>query len=213
MAVRFTPKPGSTQKRWSPIVQLERLVEAELAARLRQRVERRLKASAPGPVQADGRFRMGVAHPHSSADRRTRPDPRLRRAARKCDRRRVSRAGQTMIANNLVHQAILAGHSARFLTAADLILDLTKQETARVLQQRLRTYMRPAPLAIDDVGYLSYDAHAADPLPGRESSLRAEVLGDHNEPPLQAMGAPSSECRLRSRAHRPPDASRRDHHD
>jgi DNA replication protein DnaC len=69
-----------------------------------------------------------------------------------------------MIANNLVHQAILAGHSARFLTAADLILDLTKQETARVLQQRLRTYMRPAPLAIDDVGYLSYDAHAADPL-------------------------------------------------
>jgi DNA replication protein DnaC len=72
--------------------------------------------------------------------------------------------GKTMIANNLVHQAILAGHSARFLTAADLILDLTKQETARVLQQRLRTYMRPAPLAIDDVGYLSYDAHAADPL-------------------------------------------------
>jgi hypothetical protein len=28
-----------------------------------------------------------------------------------------------MIAKNLVHQAILAGHSARFLTAADLILD------------------------------------------------------------------------------------------
>jgi hypothetical protein len=33
----------ATQRRWSPIVQLERLVEAELAARLRQRVERRLK--------------------------------------------------------------------------------------------------------------------------------------------------------------------------
>jgi hypothetical protein len=31
-----------------------------------------------------------------------------------------------MIAKNLVHQAILAGQSARFLTAADLILDLTK---------------------------------------------------------------------------------------
>jgi hypothetical protein len=33
----------ATQKRWSPIVQLERLVEAPLAARLCQRVERRLK--------------------------------------------------------------------------------------------------------------------------------------------------------------------------
>src|SRR5688572_29378335 len=32
-----------THKRWSPIVQLERLVQAELEARLRQRVERRLK--------------------------------------------------------------------------------------------------------------------------------------------------------------------------
>ncbi len=41
--------------------------------------------------------------------------------------------GKTMLAKNLVHQAILAGHSARFLTAADLILDLTRQETARAL--------------------------------------------------------------------------------
>jgi DNA replication protein DnaC len=72
--------------------------------------------------------------------------------------------GKTMLAKNLVHQAILAGHSARFLTAADLILDLRKQDTARALQHRLRTYMRPALLAIDEVGYLSYDAHAADLL-------------------------------------------------
>ena len=72
--------------------------------------------------------------------------------------------GKTMIAKNLVHQAILAGHSARFMNAADVILDLTKQETARALQHRLRTYMRPSLLAIDEVGYLAYDAHAADLL-------------------------------------------------
>ena len=41
--------------------------------------------------------------------------------------------GKTMIAKNLVYEAILAGHSAPFLTAADLILDLTRQETARAL--------------------------------------------------------------------------------
>mgnify|MGYP003576395394 FL=1 len=72
--------------------------------------------------------------------------------------------GKTMLAKNLVHQAILAGHSARFLTAADLILDLTRQETARALQHRLRSYSRPTLLAIDEVGYLTYDAHAADLL-------------------------------------------------
>jgi DNA replication protein DnaC len=72
--------------------------------------------------------------------------------------------GKTMIAKNLVHEAILAGHSARFLTAADLLLDLTRQETARALQHRLRSYLRPSLLAIDEVGYLAYDAHAADLL-------------------------------------------------
>ena len=72
--------------------------------------------------------------------------------------------GKTMLAKNLVHQAILAGHSARFLTASDLILDLTSQETARALQRRLRTYLRPSVLAIDEIGYLAYDAHAADLL-------------------------------------------------
>ena len=34
----------ATQKRWSPVVQLERLVQAELEARLHHRVERRLRA-------------------------------------------------------------------------------------------------------------------------------------------------------------------------
>jgi DNA replication protein DnaC len=42
--------------------------------------------------------------------------------------------------------------------------DLTRQETARALQHRLRSYLRPSLLAIDEVGYLSYDAHAADLL-------------------------------------------------
>jgi hypothetical protein len=45
-----------------------------------------------------------------------------------------------------------------------LILDLTRQETARALQHRLRSYLRPSLLAIDEVGYLAYDAHAADLL-------------------------------------------------
>ena len=58
----------------------------------------------------------------------------------------------------------LAGHSARFITASDLLLDLNGQETARALERRLRHYARPALLAIDEIGYLAYDAHAADLL-------------------------------------------------
>ena len=69
-----------------------------------------------------------------------------------------------MLAKNIVHQVVLAGHSARFITASDLLLDLNGQETARALERRLRHYARPALLAIDEIGYLAYDAHAADLL-------------------------------------------------
>lgn len=70
--------------------------------------------------------------------------------------------GKTMIAKNLVHRAVLAGHNALFVTASDVLLDLSKQETSRALERRLRHYGQPALLVIDEVGYLSYDSHAAD---------------------------------------------------
>ena len=69
-----------------------------------------------------------------------------------------------MLAKNIAHQAILAGHSALFTTAADLLLDLNGQETARALERRLRHYTRPALLVCDELGYLAYDARAADLL-------------------------------------------------
>jgi DNA replication protein DnaC len=72
--------------------------------------------------------------------------------------------GKTLFAKNLVHQAILGGHSAQFVTASKLLLDLSKQETARALDHRLRSYAKPTLIAIDEIGYLSYDAHAADLL-------------------------------------------------
>jgi DNA replication protein DnaC len=102
--------------------------------------------------------------------------------------------GKTMIAKNLVHQAILAGHSARFLTAADLILDLTKQDTARSLQHRLRTYMRPALLAIDEVGYLSYDARLTSS--SRSSAAATKSLVITTNLPFKQWGTvfPNAAC-------------------
>jgi len=43
-----------------------------------------------------------------------------------------------MLAKNIAHQAVLAGHTALFATAADLLLDLNGQETARALERRLQ---------------------------------------------------------------------------
>ena len=72
--------------------------------------------------------------------------------------------GKTMIAKNLVHQAVLAGHSARFVLASDMLHDLAAQDSSISLQRRLRRYTGPALLAIDELGYLSYDSRYADLL-------------------------------------------------
>jgi DNA replication protein DnaC len=154
----------ATQKRWSPLVQLERLVQAELEARLHQRVERRLKDARLGRFKplADFEWTWPTQIHRPTVERVLTLDFLTQRE--NVIIVAPNGLGKTMLAKNLGHQAILAGHSARFLTAADLILDLTSQDTARALHRRLRTYLRPSLIAIDEVGYLAYDAHAADLL-------------------------------------------------
>lgn len=72
--------------------------------------------------------------------------------------------GKTMLAKNLLHQAILRGHTARFTLASDMLHDLAAQDSSTLLARRLRRYTTPAVLCVDEVGYLSYDSRYADLL-------------------------------------------------
>jgi len=72
--------------------------------------------------------------------------------------------GKTMIAKNLAHQALRAGYTARFLTASEMLNDLAAQEGTHALEKRLRRYLRPRLLALDELGYLAYGPHHADLL-------------------------------------------------
>jgi DNA replication protein DnaC len=72
--------------------------------------------------------------------------------------------GKTMIAKNLAHQAILRGHTARFLTASELLNDLAAQESSGALMRRLRHYAHPELLVLDEVGYLATSSDHADLL-------------------------------------------------
>ena len=154
----------ATQKRWSPVVLLDTVARAELDARARQRVERRLKEARIGRFKpmADFEWDWPKQIHRPSVDRLLTLEfvPKRENAILVA----AQGLGKTMLAKNLVHQAVLAGHSARFIAASDLILDLTAQETARALDRRLRAYTRPSLLCIDEIGYLAYDAHAADLL-------------------------------------------------
>jgi DNA replication protein DnaC len=72
--------------------------------------------------------------------------------------------GKTMLARNLVHRAVLAGTTARCVTASELLNSLAEAATAQTLQRKLAFYCRPQLLAIDELGYLAYDNRHADLL-------------------------------------------------
>ena len=72
--------------------------------------------------------------------------------------------GKTMIAQNLAHQALLRGHAVRFTTASEMLAALSACEGTASLERTLGHYVRPALLAVDEIGYLSYSNRAADLL-------------------------------------------------
>jgi DNA replication protein DnaC len=154
----------ATQKRWSPVVLLEALVYAELDERARRRLERQLRAARLGRFKPMADFEWDwPKHLHRPTVDRVFT---LDFVAKGENVVLVGNQGlgKTMLSKNLVHQAVLAGHSALFITASDLLLDLNSQDTSRALERRLRAYARPHLLAVDEIGYLAYDAHAADLL-------------------------------------------------
>lgn len=72
--------------------------------------------------------------------------------------------GKSTLARNIAHQAVLAGHSALFTSAGQMLNELAAQDGDSALKRRLAHYARPQLLVIDEVGYLSYSNRHADLL-------------------------------------------------
>ena len=154
----------ATQKRWGPVAVLETLVQAELADRARRHLERRLRGARLGRFKplTDWEWDWPKQIHRPTVERVFTLD--FIAKGENIVLAGNQGLGKTMLTKNLLHQAVLAGHSALFTTASDLLLDLNSQETSRALERRLRAYARPHVVAIDEIGYLAYDAHAADLL-------------------------------------------------
>lgn len=72
--------------------------------------------------------------------------------------------GKSTIAQNLGHQAVMAGHTVLFTTASNMLNDLAAQDGDNALRRRFKHYARPKLLVIDEVGYLAYSNRHADLL-------------------------------------------------
>jgi DNA replication protein DnaC len=154
----------ATKRRWGPTQLLEHVADAEQRERAQRSLDRRL-----------GQSKLGAFKPIADFDWAwpTRIDRPAVEAAIKLDFLGPAKnvvlvapqgLGKTMIAQNITHAALLAGHSALFVTAAQLLLDLGAQESTRALDRRLRYYTSRSLLCIDEIGYLSYDPRNSDLL-------------------------------------------------
>lgn len=154
----------ATKHRWSPIQLLEHLTATEQQERTRRSLERRLARARIGRFKpmADFDWAWPTRLERAAVEAALRLD--FLAAGRNLVLVAAQGLGKTMIAQNIAHQAVLAGHRVVFLTAAQLLLDLGGQDSARSLARRLQYYSQQGLLLIDEIGYLSYDARAADLL-------------------------------------------------
>ncbi|MGH8488198.1 MAG: ATP-binding protein [Gammaproteobacteria bacterium] len=153
----------ATEHRLAPRALIEDIVRGEMADRSRRSLERRRMRS-----------RLGAFKPIADFDWNW---------PKKIDRPLIERAlsleflregrnlillgpngvGKTMLSKNIADQAVLAGYSVLFRTAAELLDDVQCDSPER-RRRRIAAYTKPHLLCIDEIGYLSYDDHAADLL-------------------------------------------------
>jgi len=151
----------AAKARWSPHQILEQLALAEIAERSRRSLERRLRLSGIKRFKpiADFEWSWPTKIERDVIERALTLDflPEGRNLVL------VGRngLGKTMIAQNICHAAVLAGHSVLFRSAPRIARRVASPEGRR---RKLRTYANIGLLCIDEVGYLSFDDKAADLL-------------------------------------------------
>jgi DNA replication protein DnaC len=154
----------ATKKRMGPGQLLEYVAQIEQKDRVKKSLESRIKKSKIGRLKTMVDFDWGW--PKKIPRKQIESALQLEFLAKPKNLIFVAPQGlgKTMITRNICHNAVMAGHSALFSTASQILLDLASQDTASGLERRLRFYQKPTLLAIDEIGYLSYDNRNADLL-------------------------------------------------
>jgi DNA replication protein DnaC len=154
----------ATKKRWGPEHLLQHIVDVEEKDRARRGLERRFARSRLERFKpiADFDWNWPKKIDRSLVESAVRLD--FIESSRNIVLVAPQGLGKTMIAQNIAHQAILSGHGVLFVSAAQLLLDLAAQESARALERRLKYYAQVGLLVLDEIGFLAFDNRNADLL-------------------------------------------------
>lgn len=154
----------ATQKRWGAPQIFEHVADLEDKERARRSLERRTSRSRLGKYKPIADYDWNWPTKIDRTLVESAVGLHFLGAARNVVLVAPQGLGKTMIAQNIASQAILAGHSVLFTTAAQMLLDLGAQDGSRSLERKLRHYAKQSLLVIDEVGYLAFDNRNADLL-------------------------------------------------
>ena len=167
------------RSRLGPAETLESLIALERRARDATNLARRTQAASLGSFKPRDRFDW--AHPRKI-------DRALLERLFQLDfleqgenvlLRGQSGVGKTLLAKLLGAAALERGYSVRFTTLAAALADLLQQESMPAFERRIKRYLHPDLLILDELGYLPCDSRAADLLYNiisRRHEQRATVI-------------------------------------
>ena len=170
---------------------LERVLGSEIVARDERRTTTLMRLGDDARGQDAGAVRLEPCRRRAEG-----ADPRAGAPRRSCRAPRTSccsgraESARPHIALALGHRAVAAGHKVRFVTAADLMLQLgAAKAQGRLKEYFNRAVLGPKLLIVDEIGYLPF---------GREEATlffnvvakryRASQHGSDKQPAVHAVG-------------------------
>jgi DNA replication protein DnaC len=154
----------ATKSRLSPVETLEQLLTLERREREGRNLQTRTRLAALGKFKPLDRFDWN----HPRKINRKLYEQLLAfdflDTAHNVLLRGASGLGKTTLAQNLGWLALQKGATVRFATLGQALADMDKHDTPMGFERKLRHYIKPTLLIIDELGYLPADSRGGDIL-------------------------------------------------